>query len=176
MSKNPNSRLVPLASRGFRSDSSLSPRASSLLRSARTAHLATADQSGQPHVVPICFVFDGKHFYSPIDEKPKRTTQLKRLKNVAANPLVALVVDRYDENWRKLAYVMIFGVARLLHRGQRHERAVRLLRAKYRQYRTMAINQRPMLVVTARRTVTWFFDSAAMDKPRPSAYYPRQSS
>ena len=150
MSKSSDSRLKPLASR-------LSQFASRLIRTARTAHLATADKSGQPHVIPICFVFDGTHFYSPIDEKPKRAApaKLKRLKNIRENPSVALVVDRYDEDWSTLAYVLVFGKARILQRGEKHRRVVRLLRHKYRQYKAMAIEERPMIVIAARRIVTW---------------------
>jgi PPOX class probable F420-dependent enzyme len=143
MRKNPRSRLAPRASR--------------LLRSARVAHLATADESGRPHLIPICFVFNGKNFYSPIDEKPKRAapTKLKRLRNIAENPHVALLIDRYDEDWRKLAYVLIFAKARLLGSGKIHRRAVTLLRRKYPQYRRMAIDQRPMIVITPVRTTSW---------------------
>ena len=139
------------------SDSRLTPRAYRLLRSARVAHLATADKSGQPHVVPICFVFDGKHFYSPIDEKPKRAppAKLKRLRNIRENPNVALIIDHYEENWRKLAYILIFGKARILQCGAKHRRAVKLLRRKYRQYRAMAIDERPMIVITAKKIVSW---------------------
>ena len=81
--------------------SRLSPHASRLIRSARIAHLGTADRSGQPHVVPICFACDGKYFYSPIDEKPKRTapTKLKRLRNIGENPQVSLLIDHYEEDW-----------------------------------------------------------------------------
>jgi PPOX class probable F420-dependent enzyme len=131
--------------------------ASRLIRSARVAHLATADRNGQPHVIPICFVFDGKHFYSPIDEKPKRVapSKLKRLKNIAENPNVALVIDHYDEDWRKLAYVLIFGRARVINRGIAHHQAVRLLRRKYSQYRRMAIDQRPLIVITTLRITAW---------------------
>src|SRR5512132_13720 len=121
----------------------LKPRAARLLRCARTARLATADKTAQPHVIPICFVFDGKHFYSPIDEKPKRTplAKLKRLKNICENPTVALVIDHYEEDWRKLGYVLIFGKARILRSGAKHRGAVKLLRKKYPQYRTMAIHE-----------------------------------
>ncbi|HET9917397.1 MAG TPA: TIGR03668 family PPOX class F420-dependent oxidoreductase [Candidatus Binatia bacterium] len=135
----------------------LSPDASRLLRSARTAHLATADKSGQPHVIPICFVFDGKRFYSPIDEKPKRSApaKLKRLKNIRENPNVALVIDHYDEDWRKLDYVLVLGKARILQSGEKHRRAVKLLRRKYRQYRAMAIDERPIIVITSKRIVKW---------------------
>jgi len=131
--------------------------AARLIRSARVAHLATADRNGQPHVIPVCFVFDGKRFYSPIDEKPKRAapTKLKRLRNIAENPHVALVIDHYDEDWRKLAYVLIFGRARVINRGIAHRRAVRLLRRKYPQYRRMAIDQRPLIVITPTRIKSW---------------------
>ena len=128
-----------------------------LIRSARVAHLATADESGQPHVIPICFVFDGKYFYSPIDEKPKRVApqKLKRLKNIQENAQVALVVDRYDEDWRKLAYVLVIGKARVLLSGAKHRKAVNRLRRKYRQYRFMAIDQRPMIVIRPTRMTSW---------------------
>ena len=135
----------------------LTPRASRLIRSARTAHLATSDKSGQPHVIPICFVYDGKFFYSPIDEKPKRTvpSKLKRLKNIRENPKVALVIDHYDEDWRKLGYILIFGKARIFQSGEKHRNVVQLLRKKYPQYRSMAIDARPMIAITANRVVSW---------------------
>ena len=135
----------------------LTPRASRLIRSARTAHLATADKSGQPHVIPICFVFDGKYFFTPIDEKPKRIalSKLKRLKNIRENPQVALLIDHYHEDWSKLAYVLIFGMARIQLSGEKHQRVVKLLRQKYHQYRVMAIDQRPMIVVMPKRIVSW---------------------
>ncbi|HUR71920.1 MAG TPA: TIGR03668 family PPOX class F420-dependent oxidoreductase [Candidatus Limnocylindrales bacterium] len=144
----PLERLEPLK---------LSSHASRLLNYARTAHLATTDNSGQPHVIPICFVFDRKYFYSPIDEKPKRAapSKLKRLTNIRENPKVALVVDHYEENWRKLAYVLVFGTARILQSGAKHRSAVKLLRRKYRHYRSMAIHQRPMIAITAKRIVRW---------------------
>jgi PPOX class probable F420-dependent enzyme len=135
----------------------LPPPASRLIRSARIAHLATADAGGRPHVIPICFVFDGKNFYSPIDEKPKRTapSKLKRLRNLRENPQVALVIDRYSEDWNRLAYALIVGRARILQGGNTHRQAVKLLRRKYRQYRTMAIHERPMITITPRKVIAW---------------------
>ena len=137
--------------------SRLTPHALRLIRSARIAHLATADRSDQPHVVPICFAFDGKSFYSPIDEKPKRTapTKLKRLRNIRENPQVSLVIDHYDEDWSKLAYVLITGTARIMQRGERHRRAVILLRKKYPQYRRMQIDTRPIIVISPKRITFW---------------------
>jgi PPOX class probable F420-dependent enzyme len=138
--------------------SRLPPHASRLLSSARIAHLATAAAKGQPHVIPICFFFDGKNFFSPIDEKPKSTVQLKRLRNIEENPSVSLVIDHYEENWNKLAYVLVFGKARILSRGNAHRRAVRLLRRKYPQYRGMTIQARPLIVIKPRRVVLWSAD------------------
>jgi PPOX class probable F420-dependent enzyme len=128
-----------------------------LIRSARVAHLATADAHGQPHVIPICFVFDGKDFYSPIDEKPKRTAarKLKRLKNIRENPQVALVIDHYEEDWRKLAYILVSGKARVLLSGAKHRKAVKLLRRKYSQYRKMAIDRRPLIVIRPEGVTSW---------------------
>ena len=135
----------------------LSPSAARLIRAVPIAHLATADNSGRPHVIPICFVFDGKRFFSPIDEKPKRAppARLKRLKNIRENPQIALVIDHYDEDWRNLAYVLVFGKAKVLLRGAIYRQAVKLLRRKYPQYRRMAIDQRPMITITPKRVVTW---------------------
>src|SRR5215475_11539219 len=128
----------------------LTRNASRFLRTARVAHLATADSAGQPLVIPVCFIFDGKEFFSPIDEKPKQISphKLKRLRNIAENPKVSLIVDRYDEDWRRLAYLLITGRAKILLRGARHRRAVLLLRKKYSQYGRMAIHERPIIVIT----------------------------
>src|SRR5262245_18475802 len=127
------------------------------LRAARVAHLATADASGQPLVVPICFAFDGKEFFSPIDEKPKRIPphKLKRLRNIAENRKVSLIVDRYDEDWRRLAYLLITGRAKILLRGARHRRDVQLLRKKYSQNQRMAIHERHITVITPIRMRNW---------------------
>jgi PPOX class probable F420-dependent enzyme len=137
--------------------SHLSPSAVRFIRAARVAHLATAGLDGQPHVVPICFVFDGRHFYSPIDEKPKRTgpAKLKRVINIQANPQTALVIDRYSEDWKRLGYILIRGTAKILHRGAIHAEAVRRLRRKYPQYRHMAIHARPMIQITPTKWTVW---------------------
>jgi PPOX class probable F420-dependent enzyme len=127
------------------------------IRLARVARLATADKTGRPHVIPICFALDGKELYSPIDEKPKKTSPLllKRIRNIRANPHVAVVIDRYDEDWRRLAYVLIVGKAKLLMRGARHKRAVRLLRKKYPQYKKMRLEERPMIQITPLQWKSW---------------------
>jgi len=129
-----------------------------VLARARVARLATADRRGRPHVVPICFAAVGRRLYTPIDEKPKRAAplRLKRVRNIVANPHVALVVDAYREDWRRLWYVLVFGTARVLRPGAAgHAAALRALRLKYRQYRTMRLEERPVLAVTPVRVVTW---------------------
>jgi PPOX class probable F420-dependent enzyme len=137
----------------------LSRTVASSIRAARVARLATADARGQPHVVPICFVLDRNEFFSPIDEKPKQASPrtLKRLRNVSENPRIAMIIDRYDDDWQKLAYVLVIGTAKILLRGKRHSRAIGLLRRKYPQYRAMAIQDRPMIRISPRRVVSWSF-------------------
>jgi PPOX class probable F420-dependent enzyme len=136
--------------------SRLSPSQLRFIHAARIAHLATASLKSQPHVIPICFVFDGTHFYSPIDEKPKRSgpAKLKRVINIQTNPQATLVIDRYSDDWQQLAYVLIAGKAKILHRGAVHAKAVHRLRRKYPQYRQMEIQTRPMIQI---RPVRWIF-------------------
>jgi PPOX class probable F420-dependent enzyme len=102
---------------------------------ARVARLATIDPQGRPHLVPVCFVLAGDTVYSAVDEKPKSSRDLQRLKNVRANPAVALIVDRYDEDWTQLWWVRLRGEAAVLEPGLEKERALALLARKYEQYR-----------------------------------------
>lgn len=135
----------------------LSAGALRLVRSARVAHFATANRKGEPLVVPICYAFDGNNFYTPIDEKPKRALpqRLQRIRNIRENSGVSIVIDRYDENWQRLAYVLVAGKARILTRGKKHRQAVSLLRRKYAQYRRMAIDKRPMIEITPVQFKSW---------------------
>src|SRR5512140_3711201 len=90
----------------------------------RVAHLATADTGGAPHVIPICYALVDEHIYVVIDEKPKRTrTGLKRLRNIAANPQVALVIDDYDEDWTRLAYLLVQGHAAMVEAADEYATA-----------------------------------------------------
>ncbi len=105
------------------------------LAAARVARLATVDSSGLPHIVPLVFaVADGK-VYSAVDHKPKRSANLKRLANIAANPRVALLVDQYDDDWSQLWWVRIDGSACVIETGTAWEQAVEMLAHKYPQYR-----------------------------------------
>lgn len=123
----------------------------------RVAHLATADREAVPHVVPICFALAGDTLYTTIDEKPKRSgpARLKRLRNVAENPQVAVIADRYDEDWTRLAWVMLYGRAEILTDGAGHEQAQTLLRARYRQYQAMRIDALPVIALRIERVTAW---------------------
>ncbi|SRR5439155_19849527 len=123
--------------------------------SQRVAHLATADANGRPHVVPVCFAYLNRRIYIAIDEKPKRSLRLKRLRNIEANPQVAIVLDRYDEDWSRLAWVLVQGTAVVLDSGPEHARALAALREKYPQYLEMALEGRPVISVTAERVSSW---------------------
>jgi PPOX class probable F420-dependent enzyme len=123
----------------------------------RIAHLATADRRAIPHVVPVCFAISDGTLYITIDEKPKRHsgTALKRLRNIAENPAVAVVVDRYDEDWAMLGWVMLHGRAEILTDGTEHQDAQTLLRSRYPQLRAMQIAQYPVIAVRIERTRSW---------------------
>ncbi|MGD0175481.1 MAG: TIGR03668 family PPOX class F420-dependent oxidoreductase [Candidatus Bathyarchaeia archaeon] len=137
------------------------------LLESRLAHLATSTKNGKPQVIPICYVYDGDSLYSSIDEKPKRRspTQLQRVLNIVENPSVSLVVDRYEEDWSKLKYVLVRGSAEIVHTGEEHEHAVQLLREKYAQYRQMKLEERPVIRI---RPISVFAWSTIIVKSRPA--------
>jgi PPOX class probable F420-dependent enzyme len=119
---------------------------------ARVARLATADGEGKPHIVPLVFALDGDTIYSAVDPKPKKTTDLKRLRNVQANPRVALLADHYvDDDWDVLWWVRADGLGRVLEES---ERARELLRARYDQYAD-APPEGPVLAVAVQRWSGW---------------------
>jgi PPOX class probable F420-dependent enzyme len=117
------------------------PHVRKFVAGARVARLATADSGGAPHNVPLCYWFDGERIYFMIDEKPKRQKglALKRMRNIAENPRVAVVIDHYEEDWSQLAYVLIRGFARVVEDPEEYLEAIRHLRDKYLQYRGMSL-------------------------------------
>lgn len=123
----------------------------------RIAHLATADSCAVPHVVPVCFAVSANTLYVTVDEKPKRHpgAALKRVRNIAENPAVAVVVDRYDEDWGQLGWVMLRGQAEILADGTEHDDAQALLRSRYRQLDAMRIAQYPVIAIRVERTTSW---------------------
>ena len=131
-----------------------------LLHESRIGHMATSTKDGRPHTVPICYVFNGKTIYSSIDEKPKRVSsgRLRRARNITQNPRVCLVVDTYSEDWKKLRYVIVHGLATIISGGNEHKRAIALLRRKYRQYRKMHIEEHPVIRICPVRIIGWRSD------------------
>ena len=135
----------------------LSDNESRFLADQRVAHLATADRGAIPHVVPVCFALTEGTLYLTIDEKPKRHsgTALKRLRNIIENPAVAVIVDRYDEDWARLGWVMLRGHAEILTDGTEHGDAQALLRFRYPQLNAMQIAQLPVIAIRIEHTTSW---------------------
>ena len=124
----------------------------------RVAHLATATADGGPHVVPICFALIEDAIYIALDEKPKRggdPRQLRRVRNLIANPRVSIVADEYAEDWARLGFVLVYARARLIEAGLEHATAIAALRQKYPQYQAMALEERPVIVADIERVTTW---------------------
>jgi PPOX class probable F420-dependent enzyme len=121
----------------------------------RVARLATADAAGRPHVVPICYALIQGKLYFTIEEKPKKKPELKRLANLRANPFAAVVVDRYDEDWSRLGWVMVRGPTEILEEGAEHDRAQAALRERYPQLAAMLIEGLPVVAVRIEHATSW---------------------
>ena len=133
----------------------LSRKEEKFLSAARIAHLATADAKGRPSVVPVVFILEGGEIYVPIDGKPKKNIRnLRRLRNLRENPNIAFLVDYYDEDWSKLAFIHIRGKARILNAQKATPAEIDLLgqcekcfRKKYTQYRTVSLEGPEMVMI-----------------------------
>ena len=130
------------------------------LEAHRVGHLATAGADGAPHVIPVCYALDDAGLYFVADEKPKRRPprELLRLRNLRENPRAAVVVDDYDEDWTRLGWVLVRGPARLLTEPTAYAAALGLLRARYPQYRAMALedpDRNPVVRVEPARVTLW---------------------
>jgi len=137
---------------------SISDEVRAKLETARVARLATVDFDGAPHIVPICFVFDGSVFYSGIDRKPKRVSpdRLARVRHTSKRPQVALLIDEYDDDWTRLWYVLVRGNGELVADPSERRRAVMELRAKYPQYATgMLDDEAAILRITPQQITSW---------------------
>ncbi len=124
------------------------------LEASRTGHLGTVGAGAAPHVVPICFALDGDRIYFAVDSKPKRTRDLKRLRNIAANPRVTMLVDHYEEDWRLLWWVRVDGLARVVAAPDEVEAAIALLQRRYSQYRD-ARPEGPVVAISIDRLSGW---------------------
>jgi PPOX class probable F420-dependent enzyme len=102
---------------------------------AAVARLATVGATGQPHLVPVTFAVDGDRIYTAVDAKPKTTANLRRLRNIAGNPQVAVLADHYEADWDRLWWVRADGTAAVLAGPGDMAGPLRLLAARYPQYR-----------------------------------------
>jgi PPOX class probable F420-dependent enzyme len=126
---------------------------------ARVARLATIDSEFKPHLVPVVFVFDGNYFFIPVDEKRKaaKPEKLKRIRNIQYNPNVALLIDQYDEDWTKLAFVMIQGRASVASTREGNiqvRQAYNKLMTKYVQYQKVGVGEM-CIIITPKKVVSW---------------------
>ena len=121
-----------------------------IIDEARRAFLTTLGLEGRPHTVPVCFALRAGDVVIPIDHKPKSGRRLERLRNIEANPAVSLAIDRWDEDWSRLGWVMVQGEATI----EREDRAPQELLNRYTQYA-----QHPprgeLIVVRPRRALWW---------------------
>lgn len=129
---------------------------------ARVGTLATLTPEGAPHLVPFCFALDRDSLVSAVDHKPKRTTRLRRLENVARDDRATVLVDQYDERWDRLWWVRLDASASVLPEGPDAERARSLLAGKYQQYR----ERPPLGPVLSLRILRW---SSWEANPAPAA-------
>lgn len=116
------------------------PDARQRFASAAVARLATTGPDGHPHLVPVTFVLDGQRglgdlIYTAVDAKPKATTNLQRLRNIRANPQVAILADHYQPDWAGLWWVRADGRADILDGPAGLAPALALLAGRYPQYR-----------------------------------------
>lgn len=124
----------------------------------RVARLATVDASGAPHLVPVTFAVDGDSVYIAIDSKPKRSADLKRLRNIAENPNVALLADVYDDDWSQLWWARADGTASVItaDAGADWLTPLGLLQERYPQY-VADVPRGPMIRVSVTRWSGWTF-------------------
>ncbi len=135
-----------------------------LLERSRSGHLATASADAEPHLIPVVYAMHEAAIWIAIDEKPKTTLRLRRLRNIEQNPRAALLVDHYDDDWSQLWWVLLRGAAEVWW-PQRWdaaaaEAAIAALRARYPQYLEMSLEERPLLRLHPERVTAWSAQSA----------------
>jgi PPOX class probable F420-dependent enzyme len=143
----------------------LSPtRARELFAQARVLRLATADATGRPHLVPAVFAVHGDLIVTAVDAKPKRHHDLRRLRNIAANPAVSALVDHYDDtDWTHLWWARADGTARILTAAPDRTAPLTWLTAKYPQYRTTPPDG-PVIEITVTRWSGWAAAASAQQR------------
>ncbi len=124
----------------------------------RAGRLATSDAAGHPTAIPVCYALHADRFFIALDEKPKSVAdhQLKRVRNIEDRHEATLLIDQYNDDWSQLGYVLIYAYAELIEpTHELHTSALLQLRSRYTQYRTMALETRPMIMLTPQRISSW---------------------
>jgi PPOX class probable F420-dependent enzyme len=156
-----------------RLDDLLPPEWSAFVAGARRAILATIAADGDPRLVPICLVVLGGTIFSPLDEKPKRVgdpRELRRVRNLLVDPRATLIVDRWDEDWTRLAFVELAMTGTLLEPGMAgHGEAIEALRGKYPQYERHRLEERPILRFEPTSVRARWSAAAGLEDPRRSS-------
>jgi PPOX class probable F420-dependent enzyme len=128
------------------------------LRAARVGRLATVTPQSRPHVVPFVFAIledgDSLRAYWAVDRKPKRSSRVQRLRNIERNPAAEIVVDGYDEDWRRLWWVRAAGTGRVVDSLAEREAALAALRAKFPQYVVVSPSG-PVVAIDIERVTGW---------------------
>ena len=138
----------------------LTPAERDLLSSARRGTLATIAPDGRGRLVPVCFIVIDDVVWSALDEKPKQVSDprtLARVRDIERDPRVTLLVDRWSEDWSKLAWLRIAGRAEL---ADSEPSVVAALRAKYPQYDDHDLASRPMIAIAIEAVSGWSASSA----------------
>jgi len=154
---------MPARTRTTSTNTILSDAERAFLDDHRVARLATADDTGAPHAIPIVYALVDGRIYFVIDEKPKRTrTRLKRLQNIRQNPKVAMLIDDYDDDWSRLAYLLVQGHAEVVTDRDEYTHTLAVLRGRYPQYQHMplAFDTHPMVRITPERQHLWHSGAA----------------
>lgn len=138
------------------------------VRDARVGRLATVRPDGTPHVIPVVFVLtregDTTRLYWAVDQKPKATTEIRRLRNIRANPAVEVVVDSYAEDWDEVWWVRLTGMARVVEDASEREAALAALADKYPQY-AASPPEGAVVAIEVQRLSAW---QASPETPRYS--------
>jgi len=131
-----------------------------LIKGAKVARLATVDQKSHPYVVPVVFVFHENSFFIPLDEKVKAVNarKLKRVKNIEKNPNVTLLIDKYQNDWKKLFFLMIHGKARVIDtkNSKTMDKVHKLLISKYPQYKKIGVGK-SCIEINPKRITYWSY-------------------
>jgi PPOX class probable F420-dependent enzyme len=138
--------------------------AKGLLAGASVARLATITEAGRPHIVPVAFAVDGNRLYTAVDAKPKTTRNLMRLRNIRANPQVAVLADHYHGDWDELWWVRADGRAAIVADPGLMAGPIALLTERYPQYREVP-PAGPVIAISVERWIGWAASAALLRGP-----------